>query len=264
MDHPPKRVVTRRRGKRGDAPSGLVLTERDRLLFLLVGLHGYVSTAQIARELFPSEDRCRRRCRTLLDAGYLRVILTSSTSSNLITLTKSSLALIAGEQPEMASLLRLTTTIDVAGVDHHLGIVDARLYLVALTKDAPMTLHAFDVGPGAHPVWETLKGAALLPDGLATLAGPDGDFILAVEVDTGTESLGIIDDKLARYAPIMAAGQIHELWFVTTNTVQAGRRRSLSERLMAYQLGEVARLMPANHLATRPVQPPLGRVGAVP
>ena len=115
------------RTRRGLPPIG----ERDLDILTLVGLCRFVTTLQVARDLFPSEDRARRRLRQLFDAKLVAVTLTSSTQPNLISLTREGHELIKAHRPELAARIRRTGLIRLGELERHLLLVDARLYAAA-------------------------------------------------------------------------------------------------------------------------------------
>jgi hypothetical protein len=105
-----------------------VLVSRDYDLLAFTGLCRYVSTDQIARAFFPSEDRARRRLRVLLDAGLIVVLVADSTRPNLVSLTRRGIAVVAERSPKVAERLRTSGAVRLSAIDHHLAIVDARLF----------------------------------------------------------------------------------------------------------------------------------------
>jgi len=247
----PLGAIMKHRGSRTKT-GPVILTGRDDDLLTLIGLAGYVSTAQLARELFPSADRCRRRCRQLFDAGYLRVTLAGSTSANLVSLSPEGLRLLSAKHPELAARLRLSGIIRLAGVEHHLGLVDTRLYAAGLATHGIRLLR----WEGPHGGLGQALGLAdehLEPDGLAEFETPRGSVACAVEVDCGTESPQVLATKLERYRNIMPRGGLGELWVVMTGGRQ--RREAVEHLVRSKGLAEWTRVMDMSHTTARPVRP---------
>jgi len=201
---PYRRRATRRTG------GAFEITERDIELLALVSLAGYVSVAQIAREFFPSVDRCRRRLRQLFDGRLITVTLASSTKPNLISLTRPGLALVLKRRPELNGRAYLAGAIRLAGVDHHLAVVDARLYAAALGELRGVPLLQWSNAGGTLPRDLGLIDWHLTPDGIAQF----GRSFVGIEVDLNTEPRSVIASKLDRYTGAMKAGLLHSLWFV--------------------------------------------------
>src|SRR3989338_7001549 len=192
------RGATMTRGRRARRARPVVLTERDHQLLLVLGLVGYASTEQLCREFFPSLDRCRRRLRALFDARYIAITIAASTASNLISLTRLGQAALEVTLPEAAEGTRLAGAIRLAGVPHHLGVVDTRLYLAALCRAHGHELIAWS-GPGSRRV-EALGLEGVRPDGLAEISGGGRLVRQALEYDRGHEPGKGLVAKLARYA----------------------------------------------------------------
>lgn len=240
-----------RRTTRGAARS-FVLTERDLDVLAFIGT-GYVGTAQVAREFFPSTDRALRRLRLLFDAKLTTHTLVSSTHPTLVSLTKRGIAAVAARDAGLADSLRLAGPIRAAGVAHHLLTVDARCYAAALgtLRGAPLIEWS---GAGGRLGRELgLDDLGLRPDGLARFAAPDGEQpVIAVEVDRGTEALGVIEGKLSRAIPAADDGRLDALWIVVA--AGNGRRATLQHVVDRAGLGEWARVLDAAHLTARPVK----------
>lgn len=232
----------------------VALTPRDVDLLLLVGVCRYASSEQLAREFFPSADRCRRRLRDLYDAGYLAITLTSSRAPNLVSLTALALKTLTILKNDATSRIRLPGTIRFAGVAHHLAIVDARLYLSALgrTNGAPIIRWGNAGGQMEKELgFERLK---LEPDGLVEFEVSGGVLRYAIEVDCGTETSRVIASKLERYREAMTLGLAHEIWWVVTTT--ARREHSLATLIDNAGLAPVSRVLPQELLTTRPLTMP--------
>lgn len=191
------RKEKRKRTARQKSSGVLVLTPRDLDILALLGAVGYASTAQVARDLFPSENRARRRLRELFDAGYVSVSTASSQAPNILSLTpvgRSALLQVAGDVPaQLAGPVRLL------GLQHHLAVVDVRLWLSALAAAGEISDFSWSGGRSERAAELGVTAAGLVPDGICEFSAGGEDQLLAVEVDCGSESAGELSGKLARY-----------------------------------------------------------------
>ena len=130
--------------------------ERDLDVLTLVGLCRFVTTPQVARDLYPSEDRARRRLRQLFDAKLVAVTLTSSTQPNLISLTREGHELLKAHRPELAARIRRTGLIRLGELERHLLLVDARLYAAAWGEAHRASLVRWTNNPVAFPSADAL------------------------------------------------------------------------------------------------------------
>jgi len=247
---------------RGERAAGqpFILMERDRDVLLLIGIAGYLSTAQVARELFPSEDRARRRLRRLFDARLIAITVGSSTAPNLVSLTPPGRDLVLERHPELAGRVTLPGTIRLAGVAHHLAVVDARLYIAALGCSSGTPLLAWSNAHGDLVRQLGFPDYGLVPDGVAELAQGEVVFRVAVEVDRGTEGVsGALSAKLSRYREVLDERVVDELWLIVD--AGAARVRTVADAVRQVGIGDAARVMERTHVVTRPVRPPPSRVG---
>lgn len=249
--------------KRDVAAKGgaLTLVDRDVDVLVLVGLCRYCTGPQIARDLYPSEDRCRRRARALFDAGFLRFTLLSSQAPNLVTLTGKGYKVLQAHRPEVAARIRPCGPVEVAGIPHHLAIVDARLYCAALGLQRAARLSEWSNAGGELGARLGLGRFHLEPDGLAGFATPGGVVYVAVEVDTGSTRVGTtLAEKLSRYQGVAAEGHVDALWIVVT----AGAGRVQGVECLAERLGlaDWTRVLPLAHVLARPVRELPVRTGA--
>lgn len=246
-------MTRRHRGLRAkDKP--LLLTERDTEILSLIGLCRYVSTEQVAREFFPSEDRARRRVRRLFDAHLIAITMIGSTRCNLISLTSSGRAVLEQSNPDIAKRAQLAGPIRLAGVQHHLAIVDARIYIAATGRAHGTELQRWSSGSDAAARAMSLEAFRLHPDGVAELSFSGGCFRVAVEVDCATEGTPVIASKLERYEQVFSAGIIHELWVVAFG----GRRRceSVAQMVRRHRLHGRTRVLTPEHLKEKPTRAP--------
>ena len=230
--------------------------KRDIEMFTLVGLTRYMDTNQLAREFFynKSLDACRKRLRKLYDAGYINITLAGSQTPNLISLTGKGLAVVKQNYPELGDRIRLPGSIRISGLRHHLACVDARLYIKNLCEKQGITFLRWANSNGDVGKDIGLNEFKLKPDGLAEIQTVSGMLVQAVEVDTGTESLKVVGNKLDRYAEAFSEGFLSELWFV----VLYGKRRqsAIARQVMKRKLGHKVRIIEHEHIIARPVLKP--------
>lgn len=271
-----RQQARRRRSTRTRKPSHVVLTARDLDLLVLIALNGYVASEQLAREFFPSRDRCQRRLRQLFDAGLVQVHLGNSTQANLLTLTREGLATLREHSPDTAARIRLHGPIRQAGVAHHLGLVAVRCFLAHLAgahggeilcwSNANGPLHQelrlrehFGLVPDAVAEVVLPRAAGASPadshDGPALAAAGNTPLLLALEVDRGTEGQDIITDKLAKYRDAFDAGAFGEdaeLWLLVTGDAGLARHEQLRRSVTRAGLGHVMRLLAHADVCPRP------------
>lgn len=242
---PYRRRATRRRRMAID------LTPRDVELLTLVGLTGYCSTAQLAREFFPTEDRCRRRIRALFDAGLVSVTLASSTKPNLLSLSRPGLALLRSHRPELDGRVHLAGAVRLAGVDHHLAVVDARLYAASLPG---ATLLEWSNAGGEVRKRLGLSELHLVPDGIAQFE----HVVVAVEVDCASQARSVIASKLARYDEAFRLRLLDGAWFVVVDAAE--RQAGIATMVVERGLADRVRVVDHAQLLHRPVVDVVGFV----
>lgn len=237
----------------------VLLTARDLDVLTLVGLCRYVSTEQLARELFPSLDRAQKRLRQLLDGGFARVTLLAPTECNLVSLSPAGLSVLAERRPGVASRARLAGAINLRGVEHHLAVVDTRLYLAALAVAEGGQLVRFGTGGSRTAQDLGLDGFHLVPDAVAEMDLGGDRIRIAVEIDCGSEDSQDLLPKLNRYAQVVEHGLVAEVWIVMNGGEV--RQRNVEELAVSAGVGESTRVMVRDHLLIRPVQRPGKRAG---
>jgi len=255
----------RRRGVREKAQP-IVLTERDIQALVLTGLCGYVTGEQLAREFFPSADRSRRRLRQLFDAGLVRVHAVASNQAALVALTSAGLAALRARAPEAAARARLPGPINLAGIVHHVGVVDLRLYVAALGGIGGPRLLAW-ANAGADLAREAgFHAHRLEPDAVFDLDGEHraglagGVARVAGEFDASTESGPALARKLAAYRAALADACCDELWLVAAGGPQ--RRAAVADIVHAAGIADRTRLFTVEDIVARPARLPPGFVGA--
>lgn len=248
--------MTKRQPKRSRSTKGparpIEITPRDESLLLLVALTGYIGIDQLSRALFPSEDRCRRRVRSLYDAGYVMPTLVSSTQPSLVRLTKRGLSLVAARTSEVEQTLRLPGPLQLGSVPHRRLIIDTRLYCAALGELRRTPLIRWSNAGGCLHQELKLVDYRLASDGIAEYATRHGPLCIAIECDCSTETLGTFQKKLLRYRPVAEAGVLDALWIAITGGLE--RQRNIERLIADAGLGEWARVLSSEILTARPVQ----------
>lgn len=253
-------MITRRvRGKRANGGRRVVLVERDLDVLALVALYRYLSTEQVARDLFPSEDRCRRRLRQLYDAGYVNLHIMASNEPAIVTLTASGLNGLGQDRPDVAENVHLPGPLRLAGLPHHLAVVDARQYVRALARADGGVVVRCERGQRGLARDLGLDEARLVPDAVERLVFGRDIVTISVELDRGTEGSRVLGQKLVRYKPVLDSGKL-ELWIVLSGG--EGRRRNVESLVRDAGLAEHTRVMDVEHVRARPVRKPGPRVAA--
>lgn len=234
------------------AEGQVVLTERDRSVLILTGLCQYLTSEQIARDLFSTPNRCRRRLRQLFDAGFLSVGITSSTEPNLVALTAKGKAAIVEQEPALGSRLRTSGMINLAGVEHHLGVVDLRLYAVALGERRQTPLLRWANANGDLQQELGLAEYGLAPDGLAEFAVESGSVFVAMEADCGSESSAVLLNKLERYRVVATDRVIDGLWLAVRGG--SGRQASVAALVGRAGLAGWAAVLDHQEIVARPLR----------
>lgn len=245
----------RRRGRRRPNARPVVLNDRDWQMLLFIGRMRYASRKQLARAFFSKDDTCYRRLRKLYDNKLLTITCVSSTHCFLYSLTSQSLTLLKDRFEHAATVRLLSGGIRLAGVRHHLTIVDAYLYVKILAEQSTGSLsHWYPAGS-----FERLAPLKLEPDGVAGwLVNPNKTLWLAIEADCGTETHTVIEHKLLRYREAIDSRLVKELWFVVD--AGEGRARNIAEAARHAGLGNCVRVMSREHVIGRPVEKPPARV----
>jgi len=130
-------------------------------------------------------------------------------------------------------------------------VVDARLYAADQGELTECPLLAWSNSGGELGEALHLARFHLEPDGLAKFAKGTGSVIIAIEVDRGTEPLGVLRRKFHRYREVTGQGLVAALWVVVDGG--AGRRRALETELISAGLGGRALLLTGAALTERPV-----------
>ena len=173
---------------------GARLTERDVTLLTAIGELRVLTTAQVHRLLFSSEQTTLRRLRRLEAEGFVRCLRTSAVPHRLVTLTTRG-AIAAGCTGNGNGAY------SPMFLEHVLGANDFWIALVqaCATSDTELTGFLTDIAvaggqPGVQPkriLSESLGVAgAHVPDGAFGLRRGDRSALFFFELDRGTEVIG--------------------------------------------------------------------------
>jgi hypothetical protein len=239
------------RWKKATGKKRVVLTARDMDILTFTGLCGYISSEQVAREWFKSRDRARHRLRDLFQAGLVDLSIVCSTRPNLVSLTRLGTKTVAKVRPSVKARLKTTRAIPVAGLEHHLAIVDARFFAAALRLRTGWCLAAWGGGQGELASELGLPQFRLRPDAAFVLTNHTRTCICCLEVDCGTEGTPVLDSKIERYGDLLGHGGIQELWVVVTAGV--GRQETLKKLIAKGGLGRWTRFLTPSSINARPV-----------
>ncbi len=170
------------------------LSSRDEGLFRALARFRMARTSDLANLIFRKtrRDTAARRLRRLYDAGFLDVISSDLAAENVYTLGRRGREWAAAREVAVGRRPRESA--------HHLAVVRTWVSLaVAASESAGLRLEAF------RPDWE-LRGHALpvVPDAMVVLrvtvpAAKPPELRICVEVDRGTESLRVLEQKLSTY-----------------------------------------------------------------
>lgn len=250
----PKRPRTER------ARSGAIeVTERDTDLMVLVGLTRIISLDQLARELFVSVDRARRRIRQLFDAQYLIVTLLAATKSNLVSLSRKGADYARSQAPELATQLHTAGPIRLPEIEHHLLGIDARLYAAALGERRQAPLLSWAHGAGTLAMSCGLDAHGLEPEALAQFAVGAERVVIAIEVVSNHKPVATLARRLGRYRAVLREARLDALWVAVADATTG---RTVAGLVAEHELGEFVRVLDREHLAARPVRELRERIGS--
>jgi protein involved in plasmid replication-relaxation len=177
----------------------VTLSGRDEALLRALARFRVARSSDLVAYGFPGirRDTALRRMRRLFDAGFLEVLATDRTEDNRYALGPEGKRWVRGQHGLVRPVPRGSLT-------HHLAIV--RTWI-----DLALAVHALDGVSlvGVRPDWELREGSGstpwpVVPDLLARLRFQVGEkesrnLLLAIEVDCGTEPLGVLRRKFAAY-----------------------------------------------------------------
>ena len=204
--------MLRRKRTQPSARCIVQITARDADVMAAVAANNYMSAQQIARDAFPSEDRCRRRLRQLLDARYIAATLVSSQAPNLVSITRDGLAALADRGVDI-SAWRPPAPIRSSAVPHHLLGVDARMYAAGLIVEGLGRLATWEAGKGETARALGLCAAHIAPDFIAFVEIRGQSGVVVGELDCGHEGTALIE-KLHKYWRWLPHQQATRLWLI--------------------------------------------------
>lgn len=189
--HRTSRRVRRKRG----VPQ---LRSRDVDILLALAKMRLLRTSDIARLFFSATGTAQKRLRRLFDAGLVRAFVPELAAENRYALTALGHALLveAAGDDDVPPLLP-TPRVDSRRLTHLDMLNGFRIVLARSAPDLGASLNRF------RPEWELRAEdphAAIVPDALLTLDEFGKRYVVALEVDVGTESPQLVLKKLERYA----------------------------------------------------------------
>jgi hypothetical protein len=180
------------------------LTPRDQALLKGLARFRIARTSDLVRYAFRGvrKDTAAARLRRLYDAGYLEVRFNNRAEENLYCLSTEGRAWVKRSGESVGRLPR-------EPLAHHLAIVRTWVDLATTIHELP------DVRLAAvRPDWELREGRdglGIVPDLLVRVrSGEDRpvEATLAVEVDLGTETLGVLRRKVMNYSSVRLPGLV--------------------------------------------------------
>lgn len=183
---------------------GALLTARDRVLLESLAALRVMTTQQVQRLLFPSEQIALRRIRRLTEAGYLRMETSAASSHRLVILTRGGHEAIGERAPSPWRRGR-----SALFLQHRLGVNAFRLSVgQSCARRSGLELLGFVADGEAQPgesgmqPRRVLQGAlgpdGHVPDGMFVLRRGERTALFFFEYDRGTEVLGNPERGLGR------------------------------------------------------------------
>ena len=237
---------------------GMVVTERDLLVLQSIGRHQYLSTEQIARDFFPSQDRARRRLFSLSVGGFIDRFVIDSRHPNVHRLTRRGVTFLENAGTKTNGIILPRRAPSLLGLTHQLTLADTLLYLEQLGVETPEIV-SVRWRRGRDPATRSLGLSAwkLVPDAVARLEYVSGQTVVGIEVDCGTEGAPILRKKWERYQEAMDAGVLGELWVIVE--ASDSRLRRIGVQVESAGIADRARLMSREHTLARPPRTPAAR-----
>ena len=198
--------MVRKSGKEG----AVILTERDRELLVSLLKFRYLSTTQVQRLHFASEQTATRRLRLLETAGYLTTFTPTASADRLVTLARRGAEIVAErlampigelgwdakrEQPKdylflkhflAASDFRIALTQACAAREDTLLLGFIPEHVVDGAAGSDLKKHVRDVTTDAMDARQKISHA---PDAVFALQRGESSALFFLEVDRGTEVL---------------------------------------------------------------------------
>ncbi len=229
------------------------LTERDYLLLDAVARCGYLTSAQITREFFKSQDRALHRLRQLVDARYLNATLLASRAPNLLSCTSAALDALRDRDGSLDGI-RLPSPIRASAVPHFVLTNDFRLYCAALREAGHGELLRWDAGAGVES--QNTRAHRLRPDATISVRLGSAVGTAFVEIDCGHEGADL-EDKLSRYARLLPVPAT-QVWIVAAGPV--ARVLAVARMCRRHQIDRFCRLFTPEDICVRPAKPAAPRL----
>jgi hypothetical protein len=183
---------------------GTRLRERDIEVLAALASMRLLSTSQITRLFFEAKGTCQKRMRKLFDAELVRPLVLDLAAENRYSITRLGHSLLErAMEDEPVPPFRPTPRVDRRGLLHLDLLNDVRIAMAlgALRREARLCRFL--------PDWELRASAPtspIIPDAAIVIEYGHRSWHLALEVDTGTESPGIVGRKLSRYQTAAESG----------------------------------------------------------
>lgn len=193
-----RRTMSRQPRSRRDRHRRIEMTERDERVLLALARFRLARTSDLRRAVFPGrhKDTAGERLRKLFDIGLLDVRPGDRSEENVYALGVKGREWLRSKRHEVRRIPR-------GDARHHLAVVAVWTGVLEALRAVPGARIA-----RAVPDWElrelTPSGLDLVPDLLLHLevgrgASPPSPLRIAVEVDLGSESVGVLRSKVEKY-----------------------------------------------------------------
>jgi hypothetical protein len=198
--------LVRKAGKNG----AVILTERDHELLVSLLKYRYLSTGQVQRLHFPSEQTATRRLRLLETAGFIATFKTMASADRLASLARRGAEVVAEQLAVPLESLgwdaKREQPKDYLFLKHFLAAADFRITLTQACAPRPdvrllgftpehvvdgaagadLKKHVRDVTTDAMDPRQKISHA---PDAVFTLQREESSALFFLEIDRGTEVL---------------------------------------------------------------------------
>jgi hypothetical protein len=208
--------LVRKPGKDG----AVILTGRDRELLVSLLKYRYLSTSQVERLHFPSEQTATRRLRLLASAGYVTTFTPTASADRLVTLVKKGAEAVAEELGVPLDQLgwdpKRAEPKDYLFLKHFLAASDFRITLTQACAARPelrllgfIPEHVVDGAAGSDlkkkvkdVTTDTMNPGQKIfhqPDGVFALQRGESSALFFLEIDRGTEVLSNPDRGVLKH-----------------------------------------------------------------
>lgn len=186
---------------------GIRLRGRDIDMLHALAKMRLLRTSALARLFFAAKATCQKRLRKLFDAGLIRTVVTGIAEENRFCLTRLGHALLVETvTPAVVPAYRAPPRAEHRSVQHLDLLNEYRIALALGVGTVALELRSF------IPDWELRSRdpqAGLVPDAIFALSPTTlrAQTVLALEVDTGSETPNVVAKKVLRYRERHALGQ---------------------------------------------------------